>query len=100
MMNVPVRALILAAATTMLAGCDRGMSACEEATRAALPLPASYQKIAAEEEPGETPAMTYFVIDYFATAPSGQRVREQVHCSYMRDTGEAVPHRIASTPAP
>ena len=91
--------LVLTTAIT-LAGCNRGMSACERATRTTLPAQSKYQQIAAKEQPGETPAMTYWVIDYFVTAPSGARRREQVHCSYMRDTGEAEPHRIASTPAP
>lgn len=92
------RSLILAAAIT-LGGCSNGMSACERATKAALPLQSKYQEIAAREEPGETPAMTYYVIDYFVTAPSGKRMREQVHCSYWRDTGEAEPHRTSSGPA-
>lgn len=90
-------ALILVAATA-LGGCDRGISDCEEATQAAFPAQSNYQKITTQEDPGETPAMTYYVIDYFVTAPSGQRLREQVHCSYMRDTSEAIPHRVLSTP--
>lgn len=76
------------------------MGECERATRTALPAQSKYQQIAAKEEPGETPAMTYWVIDYFVTTPNGVRRQERVHCSYMRDTGEAEPRRIASTPAP
>jgi len=76
------------------------MSACEQATRAGLPPQSKYQRIAAKEEPGETTAMTYYVIDYFVTGASGKRLREQVYCAYWRDSGEAEPHRITSAPAP
>lgn len=75
------------------------MSACETATRNAVDMPSTYRQIAAKEEPGQTPAMTYFVIDYFTTAPNSERIRERVHCSYMRDTGKATPHVISSKTA-
>lgn len=96
---IPRHFLVFATAIT-LTGCNRGGSACERAAKAALPAQSKYQQITAKEEPGETPAMSYWVIDYFVTAPDGSRQRERVHCSYMRDTGEAKPHRIASIPAP
>jgi len=94
------RILLAISASITLAACGKSESACERATRATLSAGSEYQKIAAKEEPGETPVMTYWVIDYFVTAPNGARRRETVHCSYVYDTGEAIPHRIASTPAP
>ena len=93
------RPALIFAAATMLVGCDKGRSACKKVTQAALTKQSGYQEIATREEPGETPAMTYYVIDYIVTATGGRRLREQVHCSYMRDTGEAVPHRVSSAPA-
>jgi len=94
------RLILVLAATIALAGCDRGLSACEQATQSALAPDVSYQQVGAEEEPGVTPAMTYYVIDYIVTDRRGTRLRERVHCSYMRDTGEAVPHLILSEPHP
>ena len=91
-----LRHFLVLAAAIALTGCNRGGSACERAAKAALPAQSKYQQITTKEEPGETPAMTYWVIDYFVTAPGGSRRRERVHCSYMRDTGEAELHRIAS----
>lgn len=97
--SVFARKYLLGIGAVVLFGCDRGMSECEKATRAALPSASVYERARAVEEPGETPAMTYFVIDYFVTDRNGQRTLEQVHCAYMRDFGEATVHRITSTPA-
>ncbi len=60
----------------------------------ALPLQSRYHLIEAREDPGETPAMTYYDIEYEVTLPSGERRRERVYCAYMRDTGEATPRQI------
>jgi hypothetical protein len=95
-MIAPRRALALAVFVTLL-GCDRGMSDCERATRNALANPESYQKIAAKEDPGLTPAMTYYVIDYMATDAKGRRVREQVYCSYWGERGEVAGSRLVSS---
>lgn len=94
-----LRKIAVLTAMAVLAGCGTGRSACEQATRDALPSGTRYEQLAVREEPGETPAMTYFVIDYIATRPDGGPVRESVHCAYMRDTGEATPHLILSEPA-
>ena len=99
-MIAPRHALSLALFAT-LCGCDRGMSDCEKATRDALANPESYQKIAGKEDPGLTPAMTYYVIDYMATDAKGQRKREQVYCSYWGEYREVAETRlVSSVPVP
>jgi len=79
-----------------LSACDRGPQACEEAIKGKLAQPDSYEKISVTHEPGETPAMTYYVIDYYTRGPDGLKVRERVHCSYMPDFDEAAPHLLQS----
>ena len=97
-MNIALHALAIASAL-LLMGSGRGMSACESVTRSAVEMPSTFRKITAREEPGQTPAMTYFVVDYYTTAMDGKRMRERVHCSYMRDTEKATPRVISSEPA-
>lgn len=58
--------------------------------------PDSYEEISVTHEPGKTPAMTYYIIDYQMRSSAGQKVRERVHCSYMPDFDEAVPHLVQS----
>jgi hypothetical protein len=97
-MIAPIRAISLAVFAT-LCGCDRGMADCEKAARDALANPASYQRVAAREDPGLTPAMTYYEIDYIATDAKGQRKREQVYCSYWGERGEVGSTRLVSSVA-
>ncbi len=95
-MIAPRRALSLALFVTLL-GCDRGVPNCEKAIRGALANPDSYRKIAAMEDPGLTPAMTYYVIDYLATDAKGQRKREQVYCSYWGEYEKVAGKRLVSS---
>lgn len=94
-----VRLALLLASTVILAGCDGGKSACDQATRNALAPGSTYKRLAITEDSGQTPAMTYYVVDYLVTDTRGARRQEQVHCAYMRDTAEATPHLISSRPA-
>jgi hypothetical protein len=80
---------------SILSACGNGQSACEEAIRKTLPIPNSYELVTAVEEPGETPAMTYYVIEY-TTSRNGRRMRETVHCSYQPDFNEAVPNLLSA----
>ncbi|MGC6329188.1 hypothetical protein [Rhizorhabdus sp. FW153] len=78
-----------------LAGCSAGLAECEREARSTLPEQAGYQRISAREEPGETPAMTYWIIEYLVTDPGGAQRREYVHCAYMRDMEDAQVQRLA-----
>ena len=95
-MIAPPRALSLVLFAT-LCGCDRGISDCEKATRDALANPESYERIAAKEDPGLTPAMTYYEIDYTARDARGRRMREQVYCSYWGEYGKVSSVRLVSS---
>jgi len=82
-------------AASALAGCSDGLAECERKAGSVLPERAGYRRISAREEPGETPAMTYWIIEYIVTDPGGAQRREYVHCAYMRDLEEAEVQRIA-----
>lgn len=87
---------IAAIATLMLATYDQGPVRCEKAAKAISANPSTYRTIRVAEDPGQTRAMTYYIIDYLVKDSNGKEIRERVHCSYMRDTGVTTPHRISS----
>lgn len=89
------RSVMMIAGASALAGCNAGLADCEREARSALPENTGYQRISAREEPGETPAMTYWIIDYLVTDPGGSQRLGNVHCAYMRDLDEADVRSIA-----
>jgi hypothetical protein len=93
------RILIMLTAASALAGCSGGLGECERKARSVLPERAGYLRISAREEPGETPAMTYWIIAYLVTDPDGSQRHEYVHCAYMRDLEEAEVQRLAPSRA-